>query len=199
MKRRILTCLSALTLVASSTALLPGPSHAADAQEVSCSAIELKYDGPATMTKCLQLDQFGNQTEVKIQRLIAETSSSQLIITYYAAKFRTYFPIRPLRQVINDAHYFSGTDNWQAEQKYAGFDIAAFDGLGKAGDPPTLCAGFVRYSGQPGNYEFDNGPGYRNVAQGLYCVFSGQAALINPPDNFYRLVEDVIGKLHLPQ
>jgi hypothetical protein len=160
----------------------------------------LKYDGPATTTRCLQLDQFGNQTEVKVQRLIAKSDSSELILTYLAGKFRTYFPIKPLRQQIDDAGYFNDTDNWRAERKFGGFDIAAFDGFDKAGGAPILCAGFSRYSGRSsGPYEYEGGPGASNHAIGLFCVFSGQAALINPIDNFYRVVDDVIAKLHLPQ
>src|SRR5437764_876997 len=77
--------------------------------------------------------------------------------------------------------------------------FAAFEGFQKAGDLPALCAGFSRYSGlSTGPYEYEGGTGYRNHAVGLYCALSGQAALVNPPDNFYRVVEDALGKLHLP-
>jgi hypothetical protein len=147
----------------------------------------------------MQLDQFGNQTEAKLQRLVAKGTSYELILTYTASKFRTYLPIRSLRHIIEKNSFFSRTDNWQAIQKFAGFDFAAFNGYGKAGDPPLLCAGFARYSGEPGVGEFEGGPGYKNLADGVYCVLSGDSTLIHPVDNFYRLVESVIGKLHLPR
>jgi hypothetical protein len=199
MKISTTICLSILALGALGTSLLPSISRAADMKEVACSAIDLKYDGEATTTKCMQVDDVGNQTEAQVQRIIVKTSTSEMIVTYYAGRFRTYFPLRPLHHMIEQGGYFADIDNWQAEHKFGGFDIAAFNGFGKAGDAPTLCAGFARYSGQPGNYEFDGGPGYKNLAEGIYCVFSGEAALINPVDNFYRVVEGVLGKMHLPQ
>jgi hypothetical protein len=166
-------------------------------KDVSCSSIELKYDGPATTTKCLQLDQIGNQTEADVQRIIVHTSSSELVVTYVASKFRTYLPEHPLRHII-ESEFFQDTDNWQAEHKYAGFDVAAFNGYDKPGDPPFLCAGFARFSGSPGNYEFDDGPGYKILAEGIYCVSSGAAALTNPVDNFYRIVDGVLEEVHFP-
>jgi hypothetical protein len=199
MERRIIDCLFTLALMASVKALLPAPSFAESAQDVDCSTIDLKYDGPATTTKCMALDRFGNQTETKFQRLVAESSSYEMIVTYSAAKFHAYLPIRSLQQQVDDAGYFGDTDNWQPTQKFGGFDIAVFEGFAKAGDKPVLCAAFSRYGGNPGNYEFDGGPGFKNLAEGLYCAFSGQSALISPVDNFYRLIEDVIGKLHWPQ
>ena len=199
MKISTAICLSILALGALGTSLLPGISRAADMKEVACSAIDLKYDGEATMTKCMQVDDVGNQTEAQVQRIIVKTSTSEMIVTYYTGKFRTYFPLRSLHNMIEQGRYFADIDNWQAERKFGGFDIAAFNGFGKTGDAPTLCAGFARFSGQPGNYEFPDGPGYKNVAEGIYCVFSGEAALIDPVDNFYRVVEGVLGKMHLPQ
>jgi hypothetical protein len=180
-------------------AALPRPAHSDAMKEVSCSEIGLKYGGTATKTKCLQLDQVGNQTEVEIQRLIVDNATNELIVSYYASKFRTYLPLESLRQIVNGNRYFAETENWQAIHKYAGFEIAAFNGLGKSGDAPILCAGFARFSGEPGNYEFDGGPGYKNLTEGIYCVSSGGAALISPIDNFYSVVDGVIGKLQLPQ
>jgi hypothetical protein len=178
-------------------AAVAGPARAGDMKEVSCSTIALKYSGDAKETKCLYYDDVGNQTEAVIQRIIVKTGTSELIVSHTASKFRTYLPIRPLRSSI-DGQYFSDTDNWQAETKYAGFDIAAFNGYENSGSQPVLCAAFARYSGNPGNYEFDGGVGYKNLAEGIYCAFSGQAALINPIDNFYRVVEDALSKVQFP-
>jgi len=184
----------ALTIAVAAVA---GPARAGDMKEVSCSTIALKYSGDAKETKCLYYDDVGNQTEAIVQRLIVKMDTSELIVSHTASKFRTYLPMRSLRSMI-DGGYFSDTDNWQAEMKYAGFDIAAFNGYESSGSQPVLCAAFARYSGNPGNYEFDDGVGYKNVAEGIYCAFSGQAALINPIDNFYRVVEDALSKVQFP-
>ncbi len=184
----------ALTITAVAFA---GPARAGDMKEVSCSTIALKYNGEARETKCLYYDDVGNQTETVDQRLIVKTGTSELIVSHTASKFRTYLLLRPLRN-LTEGRYFSETDNWQAETKYAGFDIAAFNGYESSGSQPTLCAAFARYSGNPGNYEFDDGVGYKNLAEGIYCAFSGQAALINPIDNFYRVVEDALNKVTFP-
>lgn len=191
---RILRCaiFAALAAIA-----LAGPARAGNMKEVSCSTIELKYSGDAKETKCLYYDDVGNQTEAVTQRIIVKTDTSELIVSHTASKFRTYLLLRPLRSIV-DGTYFSDTDNWQAETKYAGFDIAAFNGYQSSGSQPVLCAAFARYSGNPGNYEFDEGVGYKNLAEGIYCAFSGQAALINPIDNFYHVVEDALSKMHFP-
>ena len=181
-----------LTVVAAA-----GPARAGDMKEVSCNTIQLKYSGDARETKCLYYDDVGNQTEVVTQRIVVKTGTSELIVSHTASKFRTYLLLHPLRTLIEGA-YFSDTDNWQAETKYAGFDIAAFNGYESSGSQPVLCAAFARYSGNPGNYEFDDGVGYKNLAEGIYCAFSGQAALINPIDNFYHVVEDALSKVQFP-
>jgi hypothetical protein len=193
---RFLQCAIFLALTIA-VAAVAGPARAGDMKEVSCSTIALKYSGDAKETKCLYYDDVGNQTEAIVQRLIVKTGTSELIVSHTASKFRTYLPMRSLRSMI-DGGYFSDTDNWQAETKYAGFDIAAFNGYESSGSQPVLCAAFARYSGNPGNYEFDDGVGYKNVAEGIYCAFSGQAALINPIDNFYRVVEDALSKMQFP-
>jgi hypothetical protein len=193
---RFLRC-AILAALAIGAAVFARPACAGAMNEVSCSSIALKYTGEARETKCLYYDDVGNQTEVVVQRIIVKLGTSELIVSHTASKFRTYLPIQPLRSTVN-GQYFSDTDNWQPEAKYAGFDIAAFNGYEKSGSQPVLCAAFSRYSGNPGNYEFDGGVGYKNEAEGIYCAFSGQAALINPIDNFYRVVEDALSKVQFP-
>jgi hypothetical protein len=191
---RFLKCAICVALAIAAAA---GPARAGDMKEVSCSTIQLKYSGDARETKCLYYDDVGNQTEVVTQRIVVKTGTSELIVSHTASKFRTYLLLHPLRTLIEGA-YFSDTDNWQPETKYAGFDIAAFNGYESSGSQPVLCAAFARYSGNPGNYEFDDGVGYKNLAEGIYCAFSGQAALINPIDNFYHVVEDALSKVQFP-
>ncbi len=164
-------------------------------KEVPCSNIDLKYSGEGT-SKCYFYDYLGNQTESVNQRIVVKTSSYEFIVSHTASKFRTYLLLRPVRSVVTE--YFADTDNWQPTQKYAGFDLAAFDGYTSSGGQPILCVGFARFSGNPGNYEFDDGVGYKNLADGIYCAFSGQAALINPIDNFYHVVEDALNKVTFP-
>jgi hypothetical protein len=173
--------------------------HAEDLQQVSCSGFALTYADPAAKITCSQLESYGNQTEAAYSEINAETDSYFFRILYAKAKFHTYFPMRSLRAQIDSSHYFMDTDNWQEIRKFEGFEIAAFNGYQKAGGEPILCAGFSRYSGsQAANYEYDGGPGYPQHATGIYCAFSGQAALINPIDNFYRLVQDALSKMTFP-
>jgi hypothetical protein len=176
------------------------PCLADDLKPVSCSGFAIVYNDPVSKQECAEADTYGNQTEVAYKRLNAETDSYFLTVFFAEGKFRTYFPMRPLRAQIDDSHYFSDTDNWLDIRKFGGFEVAVFEGYEKAGSAPTLCAAFSRYSGsQANNYEFDGGPGFPHHTVGLYCAFKGQAALLNPPDNFYRVVQDALGKLQMPQ
>ncbi len=174
-------------------------AHAEDLKPVSCTGFGLGYTDPAANITCSQLERYGNQTEAAYSAIEAQADSYFFTLQYARAKFRTYFPEHSLRDMINSAHYFSDTDNWQEIRKFDGFEIAAFNGYQKAGSAPILCAGFLRYSGvQAANYEYDGGPGFPKFAVGLYCAFSGQAALMNPVDNFYRVVEDALSKVTFP-
>lgn len=190
---RIAACAALLLSVSAAVA------HADDLKPTSCTDFELAYSDPAATIKCASLDSYGNQTEVAYSEIEAETDSYYLTVLYAKAKFRTYFPMRSLRNQVDGAHYFSDTDNWQETRQFGGFEVAAFNGYQKAGDQPILCAGFSRYSGkQAANYEYDGGPGFPIHAAGLYCAFKGQAALVNPIDNFYRVVQDALSKITFP-
>jgi hypothetical protein len=171
-------------------------AEAGQMKQVSCSTIEMKYSGGGS-TACYFYDDQGNQTEAVTQRIIAKTDSSEFVVSYTASKFKTYLLMRPVRSII-EGQYFTDTDNWQPSTKYAGFEIAAFNGYESSESKPVLCAAFARFSGNPGNYEFDAGVGYKDLADGIYCAFSGQAALINPIDNLYRVVEDALNKVTFP-
>ena len=174
-------------------------AHAEDLKPTSCTGFELAYSDPGATIKCASLDSYGNQTEVAYSQITAENSAYFFTVQYAKAKFHTYFAARTLRQMIDSADYFADTDNWQDVRNFSGFQIAAFNGYQKAGDQPILCAGFLRYSGTTAaNYEYDAGPGFPRFAIGIYCAFSGQAALINPIDNFYRVVQDVLNKVTFP-
>jgi len=173
--------------------------HAADLKPTSCSGFTLAYNDPGAKITCASLDDYGNQTEAVYNQLNAETGAYFFTIQYAKAKFHTYFPEQSLRAMINGSSYFSDTDNWQDIRNFSGFQIAAFNGYQKAGDQPILCAGFLRYSGtQAANYEYDGGPGFPKFTTGLYCAYTGQAALINPIDNFYRIVQDALSKVTFP-
>ena len=184
----------AIVLLATATA-----GHAEDLKPVSCNGFALSYTDPPAKITCSQLEDYGNQTEAAYSQIEAQTDAYFFTVQYAKAKFRTYFPAHTLRSQIDAAHYFADTDNWQEIRKFDGFEVAAFNGYQKAGGAPILCAGFLRYSGtQAANYEYDAGPGFPKFAIGLYCAFSGQAALINPIDNFYRVVEDALRKVTFP-
>ncbi len=193
---RLYSCVCALVLLVAASSGALGD----EMKIVSCSGFALSYGDASAKLTCAELDQQGNQTEAEYKRLEAETSSYFLTVTVGEGKFRTYFPARELRDQVNGAHFFADTDNWLETRKYAGFEMAAFDGYRTAGAAPTLCVAFGRYTGNmSGQYEFPGGPGFKNHTLGLYCPLTGQAALINPPDNLYRVTEDAIGKLQLPQ
>jgi hypothetical protein len=187
-----------LAALALSAAALTKTASAGDLKVVDCNGFDLVYDDRSPNTKCFTVEDSGVQVSTKVDRIVVVTSSYELIFTYVAGGHRTYLPIETLQKQVDNAKFFSDTDAWLPERKYDGFDIAVFSGTVKDGEPPVNCAIFARYSGEPGNYEFDGGPGYKNLAQGLYCALSGDAVLMNPPDNFYRVVETVIGKLHMP-
>lgn len=193
MTTRFIACAMACALTVFCTA----PQARADQmKEASCSSIELKYSGGGT-AKCYFYDDQGNQTETISQRIVVKTDSYEFVVSHTASKFRTYLLLRPVRSVIT-GQYFNDTDNWQPTEKYGGFELAAFNGYESSGSQPVLCVGFARFSGNPGNYEFDAGVGYKNLADGVYCAFSGQAGLINPISNFYHVVEDALNKVTFP-
>jgi len=171
-------------------------AKAGQMKEVSCSTVEMKYASGGN-TACYYYDDQGNQTEAVIQRIVVKTDSAEFVVSYTASKFKTYLLMRPVRSII-EGQYFTDTDNWQPSTKYAGFEIAAFNGYESSGSKPILCAAFAQFSGNPGNYEFDAGVGYKNLADGIYCALSGQAALINPIDNLYRVVEEALNKVTFP-
>jgi hypothetical protein len=178
--------------------LLTTPLRAEDLKPVSCGSIELSFSGEVSETECMALDSFGNQTELKVQRLVVKSSSFILIATHYAAAFHSYLLQKSLRDTIELEGFFAHTDNWQTPKQSGGFEIVAFEGLGRGA--PMPCAGFARYSGTPpANYEYPSGPGYKELDAGIYCATSGSSSLFNPIDNFYAVVEDALGKLHLPQ
>ena len=192
---RSIICACAIALGAACASV----GHAEELKPVSCTGFALSYADPAAKITCRQLDSYGNQTEAVYDQINVETGTYFFTLQYAKAKFRTYFPEESLRTMINESSYFADTDNWQEVRNFSGFQIAAFDGYQKAGAPPILCAGFLRYSGtQAANYEYDGGPGFPKFATGIYCAFEGQAALINPIDNFYRVVENALGKVTLP-
>jgi len=93
MIRVLLKRLAVFTLALCAGVLCSGSLHAASMNEVSCSGFTLSYDGPSATSRCYELDEEGNQTEVKIQRLVAKGASFEMVVTYSAAKFHTYFPI----------------------------------------------------------------------------------------------------------
>jgi len=145
---RFLRC-AILAVLAIGAGAFASPACAGEMKEVSCNTIALKYSGEARETKCLYYDDVGNQTEAVVQRIIVKFDTSELIVSHTAGRFRTYLPIQPLRGTVN-GQYFSDTDNWQPETKYAGFDIAAFNGYESSGSQPVLCAAFARYKRQSG-------------------------------------------------
>jgi hypothetical protein len=179
---------------------LPVAAQADQMNVVNCDGFDITYDAPGAKQTCYDLDVSGNQTDAEYKRLTSQAANYELTLTYAVGKFRTYFPMRSLREQIEDAAYFADTDDWLGVKKFGGFEVAVFDGFQSAGSKPTLCAAFSRYSGNmSGQYEYPGGPGFPHHALGLYCVFADQQALLNPPDNFYRVVEEAIGRLHLPQ
>jgi len=66
--------------IALASAALPAAARETDLKEVGCDGFCLVFDDRPPDTKCLSAETEGIQTSVKVERIVATTSSYQLIL-----------------------------------------------------------------------------------------------------------------------
>ena len=181
-------------LVAVALVAAGGPALAG---EVSCDGFALGYDGPAKKKTCTVEDNSTADLELETKILDITDQTFSLWVTYDHAGMRTYIPAHSVTDLLQ-SFSFTHVEQWGVSRNIRGFDVVAFNGVPKGVKYELTCALFARYSGNPGNYEFDGGPGTRNATTGMYCVDPGFLSPAEEKTGFYDVVEHVIAKLHLP-
>src|SRR5262249_16945897 len=142
-------------------------------------------------------DQSYADTSMESKSLDVDDQTFSLWVAYYHAQGRTYIPSHPIEELLHGLT-FSQVQQLGVSRKDRGFDVIAFDGVPSGANFVLTCALFARYTGNPGNYEFDAGPGSKNLTMGVYCADPGFLAPAQQKEGFYDVVDKVIAKLHLP-
>jgi hypothetical protein len=182
-------------LVAGALIARAGPAFAG---EVSCDGFALGFDGPAKKKTCTVEDNSTADLELETKILDVTDQTYSLWVTYDHAGMRTYIPAHSVTDLLRGSSSFTHVEQWGVSRSIRGFDVVAFNGVLKGANYELTCGLFARYSGNPGNYEFDGGPGTRNATTGLYCADPGYLSPAQEKTGFYDVVEKVIAKLHLP-
>jgi len=177
--------------------LLLAATLPARAGTVSCSDFVLGYNGQAKKKTCTVEDTSTGNLESESKTFEASDHDYTLWLTYHHAGLRTYIPSRSVQELLGGSN-FSQVEPWGESQNIQGFDVLAFDGVPSGEQYKITCAIFARYYGNPGNYEFDAGPGTRNALIGIYCADPGYLTAEQRQAGFYNVVGQVIGKLRLP-
>ncbi|MFI5016783.1 MAG: hypothetical protein ACHQHK_02445 [Dongiales bacterium] len=167
------------------------------AGEVPCDGFALGYDGEAKKKTCSVEDNSTADLELETKVLRVSDQTFSLWVSYDHAGMRTYIPSHSVTELL---HSFSFTNVQQlgVSRHIRGFDVVAFTGVPKGDNFLLTCALFARYTGNPGNYEFDGGPGTRNATMGIYCADPGFLTPAEEKEGFYNVAEQVIAKLKLP-
>jgi len=168
------------------------------AGEVSCDGFALGYDGTAKKKTCTVEDNSTGDMEVETKVLDVTDQTFSLWVTYDHTGMRTYIPSHPVTDLLRGSTSFSHVEPWGVSRNVRGFDVIAFNAVPKGQNFEMTCAMFVRYTGNPGNYEFDGGPGTRNATMGMYCADPGFLTPEQEKTGFYNVVDKVIAKLRLP-
>jgi hypothetical protein len=174
------------------------PTVAARAGEVSCDGFALGYDGEAKSKKCAVEDSSTGQLESQTKTLEVLDHAYSIFVTYDHTGFRTYIPAQSAMEILARERGFTHKTPLGTSRQIGGLDTIAFRGIPTGKSYELYCAYFVRYSGNPGNYEFDYGPGAKNAVRGIYCADPGFLTAAQQGDGFYDLVAQVIGRLKLP-
>lgn len=168
------------------------------AGEVSCDGFALGYDGAAKKKTCTVEDNSTSDMELETKILDVTDQTFSLWVTYDHAGMRTYIPSHSVTELLQGSSSFSHVQQWGVSRNVRGFDVVAFNAVPKGQNYELTCAMFVRYTGNPGNYEFDGGPGARNATMGMYCADPGFLTPEQEKTGFYNVVDQVIAKLRLP-
>ncbi len=180
--------------LAGALALVP----CAGAGEVSCDGFALGYDGEAKQKTCKVEDtSTGDLTsEAKVLDVLDHAFSLNLV--YEHTGFRTYLPARSPTALLKELSGFDRITPIGSERHLRGFDVIAFDATPRGEAYVLLCALFVRYSGNPGNYELPGGPGAKDAVRGVYCAEPGFLPPSEQGQGFYTVVDQTIARLRLP-
>jgi hypothetical protein len=188
MTHRIFAIVLAAAIAAAAPAL---------AGEVSCSGFALGYDGPAKKTTCRSEDDSTGSMESRTDEIEVIDQAFNLWVSYHHTGLRTYIPSHTVMELLRGSS-FAQVEVLGISRSVRGFDTVAFTTVPSGKNYKLLCALFARYSGNPGNYEFDGGPGTRNAVIGTYCADPGFLTPAQQGDGFYGVVEQTISKLRLP-
>jgi hypothetical protein len=169
----------------------------AAAGEVSCEGFVLGYDGPAKKKVCAAEDTSTGNLESQSKTLQVTDQTFSLFVSYDHTGMRTYIPSHPVEDLLRDSS-FTHVQKWGVSRNIRGFQVIAFNGVGKGDDFELTCALFARYTGNPGNYEFDAGPGTRNAVIGVYCADPGFLTPAQQKEGFYGVIDGMIARLRLP-
>jgi hypothetical protein len=165
---------------------------------VSCDGFVLGFSGQVDKKTCSTEDLTHGRSVGSLRRIEIHDQQFYMTVSYYQSKFMGYYAYRSLRDLIDQNGAISKITAWRPLADSGGFNIAAF-GAVKASDNKTIvCAIFSRYSGaKSGPYEFPDGPGYKNMLEGLYCPRGGFASTAAGSEPMTAL-QDAIGKIQLP-
>jgi len=178
--------------------LLLGRAGPAWAGDVSCEGFALGYDGDARNRKCSVEDTSSGNLVSEVKTLNISDPAFLLSVSFNHTGFRTYIPARSAEELLSGLNGFSSKAPVGEARNIRGFDTIAFNAVPADKSPPLLCALFVCYSGNPGNYEFPGGPGAKDATRGLYCAERGFLTAARQGEGYYDLVGEVIGKLRIP-
>ena len=167
------------------------------AGEVPCDGFALGYDGEAKKKTCSVEDNSTADLELETKVLRVSDQTFSLWVSYDHAGMRTYIPSHSVTELLH-SFSFSNVQQLGVSRHIRGFDVVAFTGVAKGDNFLLTCALFARYTGNPGNYEFDGGPGTRNATMGIYCADPGFLTPAEEKEGFYNVAEQVIAKLKLP-
>jgi hypothetical protein len=184
--------------IAAAAWLVIASASAALASEVGCEGFALGYDGDAAIRKCSEARIVNGMSAVNVQQAVFADHSFVIVIVYAKSEGRTYLPMRTLSELVEDGKLFSQATAWKPARSLHGFDVAAFSGVLSGQSEVLECAIFSRFGGNPGNYEFDAGPGYSKHLTGYYCATPGFLTTAQKGDGFYGLVEGALGRMRLP-
>jgi len=193
MRKSVLHALAAMAWLG-----IPAFAAADEVSPVSCDGFALGYDAPALQKTCEYGETSRGQTSWKTSRLQQRGDTYRLEVTYLQSGFRTYMVGHSVTEELGQlaASGFQHVVTIGDARNMRGFEAIAFNA--DEANARMTCGLFVRFSGNPGNYEFPGGPGSKNRTWGLYC--SRQEYLSQPErgEGFYGLLEQVIAKLHVP-
>jgi len=167
------------------------------AGEVSCDGFALGYDGEAKKKTCTVEDNSSANLELETKVLRVSGQTFSLWVSYDHAGMRTYIPSHSVEELLR-GFSFTNVQQLGVVRHLQGFEVIAFSGIPKGDNFLVTCALFARYTGNPGNYEFDGGPGTRNATMGIYCADPGFLTPAQQKEGFYDVANEVLGKLKVP-